>query len=324
MIRLRKLEEIRDLLRDRHNNAEVINNFDKINSARNWIHSHKWFHLFYKRIIYGLVKRNFRYITGPLRVLPDFIIIGCQKCATTSLYDYMIQHPNIFSASEKEIHYFDSNYNVGITWYRSFFPTIFQKKFLQYRKQKFTSGEASPMYIFNSVAAKRISELLPQVKLIAILRNPVDRAYSHYNMQVKNGYESLSFEDALAIEEKRIAGEREKELQNENYVGINLRDFSYLSRGIYIDQLEHWMKYFNRKQFLILTTEELEDNPINTMNKIFEFLDLPSYEIKNLKRMNVGEYKIMSHETRKMLIEYFKPYNERLYKFLGINLDWDK
>ena len=225
MINKRKLDDFGRLLKDRHNNVEAFNDFEKLQSARSWLHEHKFIHALYKRIVYGLFQRHIYYITGPIRVLPDFIVIGCQKCATTSLYDYLIQHPNISSATEKEIHFFDSNYNVGITWYRSFFPTVFSKQFSKLRKEKFVTGEASPMYIFNPIVSKRILSILPNVKLIAILRNPIDRAYSHYNMQVKNGYETLSFEEAIKNEEKRIMGEREKEEQDENYVGINTSGF---------------------------------------------------------------------------------------------------
>lgn len=323
MISKRKIDEFGKLLKDRHNDSEAFENFEKLKNARSWLHKHKLLHIIYKRMMYGLLRRHIYYVTGPLRVLPDFIIIGCQKCATTSLYDYMVQHPNISPATYKEIHFFDSNYNVGLTWYRSFFPTFFYKIFSKLRKKKFVTGEASPMYIFNPIVPNRMSRILPKVKLIAILRNPIDRAYSHYSMQVKNGYETLSFEEAIANEEKRIRGEREKEASDENYVGINLRDFSYLSRGKYVEQLQIWLNYFPKDQFLIIRTEDLEENPAYAMSKIFEFLELPNCEIKNPPKMNVGEYKPMNPSTRKTLIEYFKPYNEQLCKLLNVNFDWD-
>lgn len=320
----KKIDDFGRLLRDKHSNNEIFADFEKLQSARTWLHEHKLIHALYKRTIYGLYRRHIYYITGPLRVLPDFVVIGCQKCATTSLYDYLIQHPDISSATQKEIHFFDSNYNIGITWYRSFFPTVFSKIFSKRKKRKFVTGEASPMYIFNPIVPTRMSRMLPNIKLIAILRNPIDRAYSHYSMQVKNNYEHLSFEEAIGNEETRIAGEREKEEQDENYVGINLRDFSYLARGRYVEQLKIWMNYFPKDKFLILRTEDLEENPTHTMNEIFEFLDLPPYEIKNPPKMNVGEYKAMNPSTRKMLVEYFKPYNEQLHKLFNKNFDWDK
>lgn len=323
MVNEGKLKEFRRLFVDKHNNTEIFSNFEKLQNSRTWLHRHKIIHKIYKRILYGLIQRRFRYLTAPIRVLPDFVIIGCQKCATTSLYDYLVQHPNIAAATQKEIHYFDSNYNIGINWYKSFFPTVFSKNSMKCAKQKFVTGEASPMYIFNPIVPKRMSKILPNVKLIAILRNPIDRAYSHYSMQVKNGYEKLSFEEAINSEEKRISGEREKEEKDENYVSINLRDYSYLSRGLYADQLKIWMNYFPKNQFLVLRTEDLENNPKHTMNQIFEFLEVPTYEIHALKKMNVGKYSVMNTSTRKMLIDYFKMPNEQLNKLLNKNFDWD-
>jgi len=320
----KKINKFGRLWKDKHNDIEVFDDFAKLQNTRTWLHRHKLAHQIYKKILYGLFQRHFYYLTGPIRVLPDFIIIGCQKCATTSLYDYLVQHPSILSAAQKEIHYFDSNYNIGITWYKSFFPTVFSKNMQKLYKRKFVTGEASPMYIFNSIVPKRMSKVLPHVKLIAILRNPIDRAYSHYNMQVKNGYETLSFEEAINSEEKRISGEREREEQNENYVGINLRDYSYLSRGLYVNQLKSWMNYFPKNQFLILSTEDLEDNPNLIVNQIFEFLEIPPYKIHNLQKLNVGEYKSMNTSTRMKLIDYFKPYNEQLNRLLNRNFDWDK
>src|SRR6478736_2424657 len=102
MISKRKFDELGRLLKDRHNDSEAFENFEKLKNARSWLHKHKILHIAYKRIMYGLLRRHVYYMTGPLRVLPDFIIIGCQKCATTSLYDYMIQHPNISPATYKE------------------------------------------------------------------------------------------------------------------------------------------------------------------------------------------------------------------------------
>ena len=179
------------------------------------------------------------------------------------------------------------------------------------------------MYVFSTIAPQRMSKIIPKVKLILLLRNPIDRAYSHYNMQKRNNYEKLSFEDAIKLEKERIKDERQKEILDENFVGINLRDFSYLSRGEYDLQLETWLKYFPRNQLLIIRTEDLENDHQKTMNIIFEFLELPKYEIKNFQKANVGEYNKMNPNTRKFLVEYFKPHNANLSKLLGMDFSWD-
>ena len=116
-----------------------------------------------------MFSKAFRMITAIQRSFPDFIIIGAQMCGTTSLYDYLAKHPNVLLSYVKEIHFFDHSYNKGLLWYRSFFP-------LRIIKGKRMTGEASPYYIFHSHSAKRIAKTLPSVKLIVMLRNPVDRS----------------------------------------------------------------------------------------------------------------------------------------------------
>lgn len=122
-----------------------------------------------------------RWITAPLRTLPEFIIIGAQKAGTTSLYNYLIEHPSIFPAFKKEVLYFDVNYRKGIHWYKSFFPTtIFKFLISKYSNRRFITGEASPYYILYPHAAKRIHSTLPKVKIIILLRNPINRSFSQY------------------------------------------------------------------------------------------------------------------------------------------------
>src|SRR2546423_13513556 len=129
------------------------------------------------------VKINlFRRLTHKIRIIPDFLIIGGQKCGTTSLYYYLIEHPNIAPAVRKQMHFFDNRFKKGFGWYKSNFPTIFSKWYKTFlHKQKFVSGEATPYYLFHPLAASRVHQFLPDVKLIVLLRNPVNRAYSHYN-----------------------------------------------------------------------------------------------------------------------------------------------
>ena len=119
---------------------------------------------------------------------PNFLIIGAQRCGTTSLYNYLIQHPQIVPSSKKEVHFFDLNFHLGQSWYEKHFPEV---------SDNILTGEASPYYIFHPLCPKRIFDYDPSVKLIVILRNPIDRAYSHYRHIVRLGHEPLKFEDAL-------------------------------------------------------------------------------------------------------------------------------
>lgn len=268
--------------------------------------------------------RLLKTITGIVKILPDFLIIGCAKGGTTSLYYYLIQHSNIASASGKELWFFDTNFKRGLIWYRSNFPTVFFKYYEKIiHHQKIITGEASTNYIFHPLAAKRTYSVLPDAKIILLLRNPIDRAYSSWAMHVRRGTEKLSFEEAIKQEEERIAGEEQKILENEYYDSFKLMHYSYLKRGIYIEQIKKWMKLFPKNRFLIIKTEDFKLNTKKTMSEIFDFLEVPNFDV-NQKRENVGKYTEMNPETRNLLIEYFKPHNKKLYKYLGRNFDWDK
>ena len=155
--------------------------------------------------------------------LPDYLVIGAQKAGTTSLYRYMISHPMIRPASDKQVHYFDFNYDKPFDWYRSQFPAG--------SGNGLVTGEATPYYIFHPDAARRVRLVLPDVKIVALLRNPIDRACSHYMHEIKNGTESLSFEDAVEAEEGRLRGEEDKICEGVNYYSYNHVKFSYLARG---------------------------------------------------------------------------------------------
>ena len=157
-----------------------------------------------------LLEKLLRATTYPLRLLPDFLIIGTQRGGTTSLYNYLVEHPGIGAASIKEVHFFDTpHFKQGLAWYRGHFPSAFQRYYVERSlKHGFVTGEASPYYLFHPHAPKRVAGLMPQMKLIVMLRNPVDRAYSHYHHEVAGGHEKLAtFEEAIACEDERLAGE---------------------------------------------------------------------------------------------------------------------
>jgi len=245
---------------------------------------------------------------------PDFIIIGAQKCGTTSLYQYLIQHPQIVPASQKEVHFFDLNFAKGVDWYRQQFKSV---------SQDFITGEASPYYMFHPLVARRIYELFPQVKLIALLRNPVERAISHYYHEVRLGFEKLSLEDAIAQESARLEGEWEKFLADETYYSYNHQHYTYLSRGNYVEQLKHWMQFFPKEQFLVLPSEELYNQPNIVLNQVLNFLELPSYQLTQYDKYNSGEYPAVTQEIRQQLQAYFQPYNQQLEEFLGVKFPWE-
>jgi hypothetical protein len=158
------------------------------------------------------------------------------------------------------------------------------------------TGEASTGYICHPHAPKKIAQLIPKVKLIALLRNPVDRAYSHYLHTNRLGKETLSFEDAIAKEEERLRGIVARIHEDGNYYSPEYHYYSYLSRGIYIDQLEAWFSFFDKQQILILPSEELYRDPAATYSKVLEFLDLPNWKLEQYEIYNSGNYKSEKNE----------------------------
>src|SRR5437588_2435045 len=240
--------------------------------------------------------QTYRGMTSSGRLLPDFLIIGGQRCGTSSLYYYLTDHPDIISASTKETHFFDECFAKGLAWYQAQFPSSAHKMYARsVLKQNFITGEGTPYYILYPHAPKRAFEILPHVKIIALLRNPVERAYSQYWIEVKAGYETLSFEEAIKTEQERIAGELEKMLQDENYYGHSFRHFSYLTRGIYVDQLQNWLRYYPKEQLLTLKSEDLYSKPAETMQKTLKFLGVAQGELnkeyKNYRRPSKKGYR---------------------------------
>ena len=267
-----------------------------------------------------LARHLWRLTTAPVRALPDFVIIGAQKGGTSFLYQLLVQHPHVKPAFAKEVHYFDLNFRKGDNWYRSYFPVQVRNS------RKYITGEASPYYLFHPHAPRRASTVLPDAKLIVMLRNPVDRAYSHYQHQVKRGKgegrETLTFEEAIEAEKRILPGEVSKMLQDEFYESLRHRTRSYLRRGIYIDQLLAWLSFFPRKQMLILKSEDLFNDTTNVLERILDFLKIPHWVPETYSIPNKREYAGVSPLIRQRLDEYYKPHNQRLYEYLGVDLGW--
>jgi hypothetical protein len=271
------------------------------------------------------LRRQIRQAATSNRLLPAFVIIGAQKGGTSSLYHYLGQHPHIAPALDKEVHFFDHHFARGMDWYRANFATSWYRDCSKrWYGHDIITGEASPYYLFYPHASERIASTLPTVKLIAMLRHPVNRAFSHYYHQVEAGRERLSFEDACRAEPERLDGEINKIMQNPCYESFNHTHFSYLSRGIYVDQLQAYKRHFPDEQMLILNSERFFADPAAGTRQVIKFLGLPDVQIRDFQARNTRRYPAMSPQTRTYLIDYFAPYNQKLYDFLGTRFDWDR
>ena len=266
---------------------------------------------------------GYRELTAQYRVLPSCLIIGAQKAGTTSLHEYMSQHPSLSPGSKKEVHYFDGgldpaidSFAKGSNWYRSHFPMT-----------RFTSSgmvhfEASPLYLFNPLAAARAHELLPQAKLIVVLRDPTDRAISQYFHECRYGYEKRSLEDALDLESSRLA----EPVSSGNFKSVDYIHASYRSRGRYHEQLARWSLYFVAEQMLVICSESLFRDPRDTMRDVFGFLGVDQDpEGINYSPRNVGRNKLnVRNETRAELDTYFTRPNQELFDAIGKKFPWGK
>ncbi|MBN1661653.1 MAG: sulfotransferase domain-containing protein [Anaerolineae bacterium] len=255
--------------------------------------------------------------------MPDFVIIGAQRCGTTSLYNYLVASCNVLPAFRKEVHFFDKRFARGLLWYQAYFPPRRTTQSTSEPRGKFAVGEATPYYLFHPHAAQRVRNTIPEVKLIVLLRNPIDRALSHYHYEVQRGIETLSFPDAIDREEQRLAGEVEKILDDPHYVSFAHQHFSYLARGIYVEQLRRWTALFPRQRILILKSEELFRHPAHTTKQVAEFLGLAYHETAIAKKYNEASYPGMDPALRRRLSAYFTSHNQALQADLDMDLEWE-
>jgi hypothetical protein len=263
------------------------------------------------------LRSEYRTLTAPLRELPSLLIIGTQKGGTTSLFNYLVQHPNVLPPVSKEIHYFDLQYARGDKWYRGCFPLA---RHLQHGS---VTLEASPYYLFHPLVARRAAELLPKVTVVALLRNPIDRAVSHYHHEVRGGRESMSLEEALDCEAERLAGEEERLLKEPGYYSYNHHRYSYTRRGLYLEQLRRWEQHFPRSQMLIIQSERFFADPGGTTAAVYRAMGVPPHTQDAYKTFLPGGYdEALPPRLRQRLADYFEPHNRELYRWLGEEYPW--
>jgi len=261
---------------------------------------------------------------------PSFLIIGAQKAGTTALFNLLAQHPQIAAPKVKEINYFqdDVNYQKGVDWYHAHFSMPAELRVGQ------ITFEATPGYLYRMPAPERIFLYNSSMKLIILVRNPVDRAYSSWNMY-KNFCQSpvfshlaeyRSFEQAIGEEFYELTSGCRLEYQG--YVrqdNCNMPFPGYISRGIYYEQLTRYLKYFDKSQILIVDNYELQSDSLYVLKLITDFLDLDEFKnvITNNIETNTGKYaSYCNNNVAQMLRSYFSPFNELLYKYIGIDYGW--
>ncbi len=262
--------------------------------------------------------------TSRRRQLPSFILVGAQRAGTTSLYRALMAHPLIHSANyHKGVNYFDVNYHRQFAWYQGHFPTAAHLR----RGNRTVSGEpitfeASGYYLFHPCAPERMARHLPDVRILAMLRDPVERAFSAYKHELARGFETESFERALDLEDERLEGQSERMLADPRYQSFSHRHHAYLRRGQYAEQLQRMREYFPAGQVHAIDSESFFEHPETTFAGVLDFLGLPLAMPDRFDRWNGRPSSPMSEETRAQLRAHFSGHDRALAELLGRELAW--
>ncbi|RAY14508.1 sulfotransferase [Actinomadura craniellae] len=263
-------------------------------------------------------------MTHSARMTPDFLIVGAQRCGTTSLFKALRQHPAILrGVLDKGVHYFDLAYDRDMAWYRGHFPLKAAARRVEDRLGvPAMTFESSPYYMFHPLSAERIARDLPDVKLIALVRDPVERAYSAHAHELARDFETEPFERALELEEERLRGEAERMVADPAYLSFSMQHHAYRARGRYAEQLERLERLFGRERVLVVDSHDFFETPEPIYDGVLEFLGLPRAEYPQFDRHNARPRSPMPDSVRAELDAHFQPFDERLATWLGKPPSW--
>ncbi|HEX5017583.1 MAG TPA: sulfotransferase domain-containing protein [Actinomycetes bacterium] len=261
--------------------------------------------------------------TASRRALPTMLIVGAQRCGTTTLFKALCQHPSFVGPTlRKGVHYFDLNSERPLDWYRAHFPTKSSIAALQQRTGSgVVVGESSPYYLWHPLAPQRIAQALPGVRVVALLRDPVERAYSAHAHELARGFESETFERALELEPQRLAGEEERVAAGEIARSMPHQHQAYLRRGEYVDQLERMARAVGRDHVLVLDSADFWADPESNWPTVTSFLGLPPGHV-TVQQHNARSRAPMSPELRARLEAHYEPFDERLAQWWGRTPSW--
>lgn len=251
-----------------------------------------------------------RRATARLRHDPSFLIIGGIRCGTTSLIRYLGQHPRVEISSTKEVHYFDWNFDRGRDWYRSWFP-------LKSGRRNVIVGESSPAYLMDPRVPERVAEEMPDARLILLVRDPVERAHSHYRLRKAKGLESAeSFAEALADEPRRMRAADTSQRRR----GVRIE--TYFHQGEYAAGLERWLATFDREQILTMQSEKFFLDPTASYAEVLEFLGVAPHDLGRYEVHNSAPFTDIDPDVRASLSARYREPNERLYELVGDEFGW--
>ncbi len=261
-------------------------------------------------------------VTAGARCTPDFVLCGAQRSGTTSLFRALMQHPQVVRPTfHKGVNYFDLNYPKGQGWYAGHFPLRMSAHLRTHGAGTPSVFEASGYYLFHPLAMHRLLTDLPGVKVLVMLRDPVERAFSAYKHEVARGFETQSFETAVDLEHERLAGEVERMLADAAYSSWEHRHHGYVGRGQYAEQLERALEVLPRDALHLIESIDFFTNPATVFRGVTDFLGLAAVVPRHFDQYNARRGSV-SPETRTHLVEHYRPYDERLAMILGSEPSW--
>jgi Sulfotransferase domain len=250
--------------------------------------------------------------TGNWRRLPDLLVIGAQRCGTSTLYRHLGRHPDVAPSLRKEVEYFSRRYGRGERWYRAHFALAVGRPRLVF--------EATPDYLFHPLAAERAAAVVPEARLVVMLREPVARAWSHYHHMVDLGYEPLDFAAAVAAEDDRCAPDRARLRADPLHDPVAWLRYSYVARGRYAEQLARWRERFPADRLLVVRSEDFFAEPAAEFGRILDFLGLRPWappDFVNVSRQRRPPPPPIPEGCRAALAERFAEPNQELVALLG-------
>jgi hypothetical protein len=270
----------------------------------------------------------YAHATARWRAHPDFLVIGAKRGGTTSLWRYLTEHPDVlpmFPRAEKlkGLYYFDEGFTRGDVWYRSHFPAAWHRARISRRTGRPTVvGEATPYYLYHPRAPEWARTVMPDAAILVALRDPVERAYSHYKERIRNQTEPLSFADAVAAEPARIAGETERLAADPSSVSFAHRHQSYVDQGRYAPMLERWFAAYGRDRVHIEISEEMSLDPQAGFDRVTDHLGIPRHRLRDTSKHNAEPARGFDPAVRAHLAELLAPDIRATEELLGRELPW--
>lgn len=265
--------------------------------------------------------------TAHFRPGPDLLVIGTKRGGTTFLWSTLQEHPQVMpmvprAKHLKSCHYFYWHFGRGRSWYLGHFPTQWARRRHAARHGRALSFEASPMYLFDPRVADRVAASLPRVRVVILLRDPVRRAFSHYQERCQAGVETLSFPEALKVEDRRLAGEESRMNGDPGYYSRAWDWYSYRCRGEYADQVQRWFDALGRHRVLVVRSEDLYRDPGRTLGRIQRFAGLSTVDLPGRKRNGSSNAEHIDAISEAVLRTHYASHNRRLAALLDTEVWW--